>query len=255
MNPFLKALALCAAITFLAGCDPVNPDNPDNPDNPGGPDNPTGDYFKLVSIYDSSKEAETFYIAGYQMGSYSLVVNTSLASDKYSATSSADWCKPVFDGGLLRLNYEQYGEKNDMLNPRVCVVEVKAGSFYDGTITIVQQSGSKKLGTITYKNSFELPADGSPIDIIIQTTLWDWKIENANDWIKAEHIDRETLRVSAVPRDYDAAKRSGKIYLYSVTYKQFDSDMEYDSYKLFFNDADPVVAGDDYGYGDHTDWD
>ena len=250
MKQLLKALALFAAIAFVAGCDPVGPDNPDNPDNPAG------DYFKLVSIYDSSKDAETLYIAGNAMGHYSMVVNTNLASDQYSATSSADWCKPVFEGGLLTINYEQYGGDHDKLKVRVAEVRVKAGSLYDKTFTIAQQSKITSLATINGQLEFALSPAGTPQDIYISTNLWDWQIENQTDWVVAEHVDRGTLRVSAKPKaDDDNTSRSGMIYLYSVTYKSFSSDMDYDTYKIYFHDGEPELTGDGYGYGDHTDWD
>ena len=251
----LMVVAVC--LIAVAGCKkkpvPVGPDDPDDPDNPAGP---TTGYFRLVSIYDNTREADTFYIAGYEAGYYTLLVQTDLPAEQVSVTSGQEWCTTEYGGGTLKFNYQKYGEKNQILQPRTCEIEVKAGTVYHQTFTIAQQSGTKQLGTFDYRNQFYLPADGEPITININTNLWDWQLRNTNDWIEAEHVDRQTLRIAAKPKaDGASGKRNGIIYLYSVTEKTFDTYTEGDAYKLYLYDADPTVTGDGYTYGDHTDWD
>ncbi len=261
-SSILAICILAALITFAGGCKKIKPeqDNPggqDNPENPVTPDNPpVGDYFSLVSIYDSNKEADTFYISGYEAGHHSILVKTNMQADRIVLTSDASWCTPTYDGDMLRINFEQFGEKYEILQPRVCTVDVKAQEVYHNTITLVQQSHHLKLGTFNYQNNFYLPASGDAIDIKIDTNLWDWQIENSTGWITAEHIDRNTLRVAATPKTGGSSeKRSGMIYLYSITEKVFDTYTEGSAYRLYLYDADPQISGDGYGYGDHIDWD
>ena len=258
----LCSVFLLGALSLSCKKIPQGPDGPDNPsgpvtpDNPDNPDNPGADYFKLVSIYDSSKEADTFHIVGYEAGSDTYLVQTNLKAEQISAVSDADWCVPVYDGDRLKVEYSQYGEKNQILQPRSCTVEVTAGTVYHKTLTLVQQSHHFKLGTFTYRNQFQLPANGEPLVIYIDTSLWDWQIENPTDWIEAEHVDRNTLRVAAKPKAGGSQdKRNGIVYLYSVTEKVFDTYTEGAAYKLYFYDEDPTISGEEFGYGDHTDWD
>ena len=253
-------VAFCAADCKKVAPDtpdnPNTPENPDTPDTPDNPDNPEADYFKLVSLQDSSKEAETFYLTSYNPVILTIVVKTNLKADKVSLKSDAPWCTPAYDGSTLKLNLSQYGEQGDILQPRSCSIEVTAGSVYHNTLTVVQQSQQIRLGTFTYRNRFNLPANGEPLYISINTNLWDWQIRNENDWITAEHVDRLTLKVAAKPRSGGQdEKRDGKIYLYSISEKSFDIYTEASAYQLYFFDSDPAINGDGYDYGDHTDWD
>lgn len=253
-------VAFCAADCKKVAPDtpdnPNTPENPDTPDTPDNPDNPEADYFRLVTIYDSSKEPDKLNIFSYGPVEYSLVAQTNLKADKLSIVSDADWCKCSYEGNILKIKLSQYGEENEVLQPRSCKVEVKAGTVYHGSFNFVQQSQQIRLGTFTYRNRFNLPANGEPLYISINTNLWDWQIRNENDWITAEHVDRLTLKVAAKPRSGEQdEKRDGKIYLYSISEKSFDIYTEASAYQLYFFDSDPAINGDGYDYGDHTDWD
>lgn len=269
----LSALIIAGAILCGNGCGeispvpapdtpenpdkPDTPDNPDNPDNPETPENPTSDYFRLVTLSDNTKDAESTLISDFNAGKHTLVAKTNLSADKWSASSDAEWCTPTKDGDLLVISYTQYGEKNDMVQPRSCKVKVKAGSVFSTELTIVQNSGRKQLSVYGSPSpTFYISPSGTPMEFIITTNQWDWKIENTSDWLTAEHVDRMTLRVKATPKqDSNAAKRKATIYLYSSVYKSFDNYVQGESYRMTFYDADADFSGEDYNYGENQNWD
>ena len=243
------ALLLCACPEV----EPITPEIPDEPENPDPPVTPEEKYFRLkrynfnTGFYDL--EPPTLFVFDHTGQDFvSLMVETNV--DDWTVTSTEPWCKPVKGGGMLAMSADPYGSAHDQLYPRSCEVRIKAGNVYEGVIKVGQES-CPFIYTPRYKYEYFLPASGASLDIFVVTSLYDWQIKNENAWLKAEKINRTTLRVSSVP-DASAQKRSGEIVLFSVG----DSEPHYSRrWTLKLTEGDPDLTGEGYEYGNNLGWD
>lgn len=244
MKRLLRAMAL-PLMLLLCACPKINPDNPDNPDTPTAP------YFSLKT--ETGGEVPDILVFDYMGGGtiYALKVDTNV--EGWTATGDADWCMVMTGPGEIRFSLQTYEEANSQLYPRRCQVHIAAPGVFDRTLTIGQESVSRFLYTVPdYKNEFDLPASGAPIDITVVSNLVEWTIVNNNDWIKAEKVDRITLRVSAVPSETEKG-RTGEVTLVSIANDNQASVGTY--WTMFFHEEESGVSGDDYSYGDGIEWD
>ena len=188
-----------------------------------------------------------------------IIVETNVTTDpnSWSVTSSEPWCYPTavsYPSNAIMLSGEVYG-KNDPLWPRTCELHVIIPGFYDGTFKVVQESLTFIELAGEPAEEYILSPSGATTEFFIHTNLYDWKIENGNDWIKAEKADAMTLRVSAIPRTTAASSiRKGTIHLYSAALSERPATAG-DVITLNFKEGDPDFSGEDYGYGDSHGWD
>ena len=216
---------------------------------------PTQDYFILKNL--SGKETD-LVLMSREGGRQELMVSTSLKPAEWSLEGGNEtWCKVYWDGSLIRMEVDPYGEQYEYLYPRSCKVSIKSSKLSDVSFTLAQESDTE-LHTLYYRNQFQLPPSGTPLDIFIFTNFYQWKVKSDSDWFTAEQPDRMTLRVRATPKqEGDTQIRNGSVTLYSAAWAEEDLEYIYWSQivKLYFSDGDPDLSGEDYEYGDKQDWD
>jgi hypothetical protein len=212
-------------------------------------------YFRVLS--DELQTPSTLMIDRNGVGP-NLKVETNAAADPstWSVTCSEPWCFATAGGYpvSISLSAEAYG-KNDPLWPRTCELSVVIPGLYNGTFKVVQESVTfiELAGGVA--EEYILSPSGAAKEFTIHTNLYEWKVENGSDWIKAEKVDAMTFRVSAIPRTQaSSAARNGTIHLYSAALSHRPSTAG-DFITLNFKEGDPDVSGEDYGYGESHGWD
>lgn len=248
----LGGLLLCACPVKV---DPPGPDGPGGPDGPETPGNPDQPFFKIKAYnYESGNHdldpPELFVFDRKGDTFSSLLVETNI--DDWSVSSSESWCNARRESYWVAISAEPYETSTGFLYPRSCEVRIKAGTVYDKVIKIAQES-RPFIHTIRNQGEYLLPPSGSPIDVYIITSLYDWQIQNNNEWLKTEKVDRTTLRVRTVPNG-SQEKRSGEVRLFSIADKEPNPATLAVCY-LKFTEGDPDLTGEDYHYGDGINWD
>ena len=185
----------------------------------------------------------------------------------WTAISSETWCKATPGSSELRLDIEEYDARYENGQykydpPRICTVTVQAGSLYSKTVTIVQQTHVIISFTQqTYSRDYDwildepdgmkvlLSAGGQTRDVIISSNAYRWVPTTEASWLKVECVDNATLRVTSTARpDSETAPRSAQVKVYVES-----DELNYETFTVL--DASASVDGNDFGYGDHTDWD
>ena len=249
---FLGALLLCACPEV----DTAGPDGPDGPDEPAGPETPTGDYFRLkaynIETGNHDLDPPELFIFDRKGDTFTaLMAETNIVD--WTVTSSESWCNARRESYWVAISAEPYeAESGQYLYPRSCEVRIKAGTIYDKVIRIAQES-RPFIHTLRYQSEYQVPPSGASIDVYIITSLYDWQIQNGNEWLKAEKVNRTTLRVSTTPNG-SREKRTGDITLFSIADKVPNPASLAVCY-IRFTEGDPDLTGDDYDYGDNLDWD
>lgn len=193
----------------------------------------------------------------------SLKVDSNVGTDPaaWSVTCSEAWCHAEINANAgfykyIMISADAYGTSSDSFWPRTCDVRIQVPGFYSGTVRVVQESRPYINTTTEHYACFTLSPAGAVREIPVYTNLYDWQIENGNDWVKAEKADRMTLRLSVVPRtDAAAPAREGTIYLYSSALAERPAIGSPGLLTLVFKEGDPDVSGEDYGYGEDHGWD
>ena len=216
-----------------------------------------GPYFKI--------ELPDEFVMNYNQGSASWVVDTNISD--WTVESDASWCKPTAKTNELWLDVEDYDcrYENGAYRydpPRTCTVTVKAGTVYNKTFKVIQQTHTIISFTqLTYSQNYDwildepsgmkvlLSADGQTRDLMITTNAYRWIPETDASWLKAECVNNATLRLTSTARpESETTARSAKVKLY------VESDhLNYETFTVM--DAPANVEGNDFPYGDHTDWD
>ena len=186
----------------------------------------------------------------------------------WTAESSESWCKTATSATELRLDVEDYKVRNaydngwEYAQPRTCTVSVKAGTVFSKTIRIVQQTYT----IITFpqqamSSNYDwiqdgpggmtvlLSSDGDMREILISSNTWRWVPETDAGWLKAEYVNGSTLRLTSTARaETETSARSATVRVYDK-----NDELVYATFAV--QDAPANVEGQDFGYGDHTDWD
>ena len=241
----LKWLLALPLLLALCACPQIIPDNPDNPDNPAAP------FFKLTK--EDGGDVPEILVFDYMGGGtiYNLKVETNVEGWTVEC-NAPEWCMVLTDDTNIRFSLQTYYEANSQLYPRKCQVHIKAKDVFDRTLTIGQESVSRFLYTLPdYKNQFDLPATGAPIDVTVVSNLVEWVVDNKTDWIKAEKIDAVTLRVSTIPSETEHG-RTGELQLVSIANDYQASVGTY--WTMFFHEELPGATSDDFIYGEGYQW-
>ena len=248
---FLGALLLCACPEV----DPAGPDGPDGPDEPAGPETPTGDYFRLMINLSTEVPDGYEVVFNSDATGTTFIVQTSLHD--WEATAEENWCQVNKDeNGNLVVLVPAYGEYRETLAPRHCSVRVKAGSLYDKSFTVVQQSytyfnfaSDLQWNQALFSNVLQMPPSGGTAMVTVVTNSWKWNSETDAGWITTRFVDASTLEVTTSARPSgQAAPRKGTVTLTNIA-----DDFVTASFAVI--DSDAVLYGDDYIYGDHSEWD
>ena len=235
------------AFFLLAGCIRPDPDNPDGPDGPDVPDKP---------FFTADIPAEYNTTSPEQGRNFQIKTNIS----DWTATSDSSWCHTNITKGEdygyeLVILVDEFAPRTDngdydYCQPRVCTVTIKAGSTYSHTLTVRQES-RVIMSTELYGKSVLMDPAGETIRLFIRTNCISWTPSTDADWLNVKRIDNATLELSSTARkDSDKARKA------TVTVvSDLDSYTSTSRTSFTVADADVVLSGDDYGYGDHIDWD
>ena len=255
--------ALSMAVCLCLSCgeplkpdNPDNPDNPSNPDNPGtsdNPDNPSGPFFDLLNGISNPVTEGQEVIFNRDATGTTFIVNTNI--DDWSAEASEAWCDVSKDeNGNLMVLVPEYGEWNEMLPPRISSVRVTAGTVFDRTIYIIQQSSlfinfpQLVFDQSLWSDKLPLSPAGETAEVLVYTNCYKWVPTADVSWLKLEVVDATTLRITSSANTDGNTQRRG-----TVTLTAASDDFIHSSFTVV--DGDPSVTGSDYTYGEHSNWD
>lgn len=249
-------IVLAAMLLIMPGCQ--KPPKPGQEQGQGQQqEQPKGPYFKI--------ELPDEFLMSYNQGSASWVVDTNISD--WTVESDASWCKPTAKTNELWLDVEDYDcrDENGAYRydpPRICTVTVKAGTTYGKTFKVVQDTHTFISFTqLRYSLNYDwildepsgmkvlLSADGQTRDLMISSNAYRWVPETEATWLKVKCVDNATLRLTSTARaDTETAPRSATVKLYVETDRLNTANFTVE-------DAPASVEGNDFSYGDHTDWD
>ena len=213
---------------------------------------PKGPYFKFTLGFPEE------LVLNLDSGAQSWTVETDITD--WTAESDAEWCKPTAKPDQLWLDIEDYEVRYEdgpykgniiYAPPRSCTVTVKAGTVFNRSFKIVQQTHLRIAFPEAVANvlTVELPADGGSREVTVDTNAYQWAATTEASWLKVERKDGATLKVTSTARpDSETAARSATVKVY-VTSDEFNSS------SFTVKDAPAYVDGDGFDYGEHTDWD
>lgn len=254
---YLSPAVLLAALLTLAACDKPSQPGPIPTPDPTPEPTPTAPYFRA--------DLPAEFVFNVDAGVMTWPVETNITG--WTATPSETWCKAVPSNTGLRLETESYIVKDDRGNveyvaPRLCTVTVRAGTAYSKTIQVIQQtytmiSFPQQSLSANYDwiedgpsgMTVFLSADGQTRDLQVSSNAWRWIPETDAAWLKVECVNNSTLRLTSTARaETETSERSATVKLY------VESDaLKYVTFQV--QDAPATVGGDDFDYGDQTDWD
>lgn len=237
---------VCVVLAMLAcGCQkkPLPNQGQEQQEKPEAP------FFRLTGNNDISEAVFNLDSQGRK-----IYVETNIA--EWTAESNADWCKVEKEDNCFWIKPDRYEVKNEEGNkqypgPRVCNVTVKAGTVFNRTIKVAQQSWTFFSFPESEKNLYvlNLPADGGTYDVQISTNVYYWEASTEADWLTLKRIDNGTLRVTSKARAESVTEpRSARVVL-TTPHDQVEVN------DFMVQDADPILTGSDYGYEDDTAWD
>lgn len=177
----------------------------------------------------------------------------------WTAESDAAWCRTsilkgqensyelniIVDGFDPRTENGSY----DYCPPRVCTVTIKAGSIYSHSLTVRQES-NVRMTTGLYGKPVLLDPAGETRQIYILTNCISWTPSTDADWLTVKRIDNATLELTSTARKDSEPARTTIVNVVS----DLDSWSSTSRTSFTVADADASLSGDDYGYGDHIDW-
>lgn len=256
---FCHSLMVASLLLLLTGCgkpDP-HPTPPDSGTTPTTPTTPSSPYFRAELPDERVSNADSDVAIW--------AVDTNI--EDWKATSSESWCKPTVTAKELRLDIEEYKIRNaygywEYAQPRTCTVDVTAGTVFSKSIRIVQQTYT----IITFPQqslsanydwiqdgpsgmTVLLSSDGDMREILVSSNTWRWVPETDAGWLKAEYVNGSTLRLTSTARaETETSARSATVRVYDK-----NDELVYSTFTV--QDAPANVEGQDFGYGDHTDWD
>lgn len=243
----MATAALCAALLLsLAGCEKPDKPNPNPTPNPDPEPKPTAPFFKADLPAEWVSNVDGY---GTTFG-----IETNIPD--WTVSSDAEWCSVTKNENNFVIQPSRYEVKNDegaieYVAPRVCTVTVKAGTVFNKTIKVAQQSWTFSAFLESEKNSYvlTLSPDGETHDVLINTNVYFWQASTEADWLTLQRVDNGTLRVTSQARPESVTNpRSAKVTL--ITPHDL---VVLDDFTVV--DGEPALSGPDYGYGDGTGWD
>ncbi len=265
ISTLFRPLSLAVILSVLIGCSKptsepkVNP-TPDPQEQedptPGPQEDPTPDppaeknYFK-----GNIKDVYVFCFDGF-----GIEMNIYYESDieDITVTPSESWCKAsVHNDDVQYINLYCCEEYRPTFNPdgsggwlyaepRSCTVELTVGDIFNKTFKVYQEC---ETSIIVPFNPVTLNAAGESVDVLVQNNVYSWSATTDADWLTLKKKDSSTLTVTSVARsDSQAAPRKATVTIVN-DYNEFTNTT------FIVADADADLSGEDFGYGDHSDWD
>lgn len=241
----MATTALCTALLFsMTGCEKPEKTNP-SPD-PNPEPKPTTPFFKA--------DLPAEWVCNVDGFGTTFQVDTNIPD--WTVTSDADWCTVTKNEKDFVIKPSRYEVKNEEGNieyvaPRVCTVTVKAGTIFNKTIKVAQQSWTFSAFLESEKNNYvlTLSPDGETHDVLINTNVYFWEASTEADWVTLQRIDNGTLRVTSKARAESVTEpRSAKVTLITP-----HDQVVLDDFTV--KDGEPTLSGSDYGYENGTAWD
>lgn len=172
----------------------------------------------------------------------------------WAITPSEEWCRIVVEKErfiIMADDYTPYVNPDGSggylyTEPRTCTVELVAGSVFGKTFTVLQESMTAI--SIPLAPIF-LSSSGESKDVLIINNCYNWTASTDASWITLKKKDSSTLTVTSEARPAsETTPRQATVLVVS----ELDPEVR----QVFtVADADAEINGEDYNYGDHTDWD
>jgi hypothetical protein len=227
------------------------------PDDPGEqpPVNPTDKYCTtdMPDVWVFNKDAS----------STGFTLQTNLEASDFNVTCSEAWCtaqvQPTAMENTKRLvvNATEYDvrDANGIYvydPPRTATMRIIGSGVFDRTITIVQNTNviisTPLLPNTGFGDILHLSAAGETQEVTVSTNCYSWKAVTNAAWLTVSRKDNVTLVVTSTARTGDTP-RSGTVTIIN------ESDELNDRHTFTVADKDAVLTGNDYQYGEGTDWD
>lgn len=237
---------LCGAVLMAGGCeDPVKPTptpTPVDPVDPTPPDNPDKTPYFKASIQD---------LYAFNCGNNGVDIPYETNISGWTAVSDQSWCSVSINESDIVVILDEYVPRLEngaylYTVPRTCSVTVTAGTTFSKTFQVLQES---KAIIVPPDTPVLLSAAGGTAKVSIRTNCYDWRITCDASWLTCTKLDGQTLSVTSTARSADE-KEPRKT---TVTITSSLDDWVYAN--ITVSDADASLGGEDYNYGDHTDWD
>ena len=210
LNRCLRAVLYAALLLSLAACDKTPKPNPaPDPEPPA----PVGPYFKA----DLPDEC----VINMDQGAVAWKVETNITD--WTVSSSETWCKATPKADQIWLEVENYDARDEngfeaYDPPRICTVTVQAGTVFNKTIKLVQQTHTIiDFPQRTYSMNYDwildepsgmvvlLSADGQTRELVVQSNAYRWIPTTEASWLKVECLNNSTLKLTSTARPRDTA--------------------------------------------------
>lgn len=150
-------------------------------------------YIRVTSDGQENPSVILFDRTGWGDTAASLAVDTNAETDPatWEITCSEPWCHYTLNTNAGHIKYimltaDEYGSVTDYFWPRSGEVRIKIPGLYDGSFRVVQESRPYMTTPYEYQFPFLLSPSGAVREVPVFTNLYDWKIDNENDWVVAE---------------------------------------------------------------------
>ena len=233
-------LLLCLAALAFAGCQKVPKPN-------GGNGQETKPPHFTADLPDE-------FLLDYGKHDHTWTVDTDIKD--WTVTSDQAWCQCQAVANGLLIIVDAYEEKdaagNDLyLPPRVCTLTVKAGTTFNKTVKIIQETHLEMVLPEAENGmlSFELSPDGGSREVVVRCNAYGWTASSEASWLSFERKDNATLLVKSAARgENETDRRSAEVKVYIPNEPKI--------YWYFtVSDAPTTFTGVNLDYGDHTNWD
>lgn len=172
----------------------------------------------------------------------------------WTVTPSERWCKITVESARFVILVDEYkptvnpdGSGGDLYtSPRTCTVQLTAGTAFSKTFTVLQES--RTIISIPFQPLL-LSAAGASADVLVNNNCYSWTATTDASWLTLKKKDSSTLTVTSTARPAsESTPRKATVMIVS------DLD-DFVNARFTVADADSELSGEDYNYGDHTDWD
>lgn len=257
MSSLFRSLSFAIILSALIfGCQKPEADSKDN-HTPDSQEEPTPDppvdeknYFKA--------DIKDVYVFWYDGSGPETLIYYESDIKEITVTSSENWCEATVlgdDANIIRLHCEEYHPTFNpdgsggwlYAEPRSCTVQLTAGNVFSKTFKVFQEC---ETDISVPSDPVTLSAAGESVDVLVQNNVYSWSASTDATWLTLRKKDSSTLTVTSAARPAsETAPRRATVTIVN-DYNSFGA-------KTTFTvaDADADLSGEDFGYGDHTDWD
>lgn len=263
MERHLTIFILALFVVLFVGCNKDDPDNstvkPSDPTQPGQPSDPTqpsqpGTYYCTTDMPDE-------WVLSWNESWVAFPLKTNI--EDFKITISESWCtaqvQPTTTAGKkeLMVTVEEYNVLDGtgapmFLQPRKAKLRITGGGVFDRSITIVQnthvQISTPSLSYFEGNQVLYLSADGETQTVTVTANCYSWRASTGADWLTITKMDASTLSITSTPRTSGGPRKA------SVSIVDEAAPMN-NTCSFVVADKDAVLTGNDFDYGESTEWD